>query len=89
MIQTQSEIAEAECAPVAPEVLLILRRIKRALNEVLLVTSWEWRNSCSNAADPKRHVLHWLRVAQLYRACRPEAVRIQQIARRDRFAAAE
>jgi hypothetical protein len=55
---------------VNPELLALLRWIKRALNEVFCLSLSEWKYECCNCDTVKKKVLYWLRVAQLYRTCR-------------------
>jgi hypothetical protein len=63
--------------PFEPEVLLILRRIKMALGEVLPGSIRRWEEICRQKPDPKKTILYWLRMAQLYRGARPTAIRGQ------------
>lgn len=58
-----------------PAVGVIIHRIKAALREVFPQTIWEWERLFQNADDPKRAILEWLRIAQLYRASRPAPTR--------------
>ena len=77
MGNSQESREDAESAPFEPDVLLILRRIKRALADVFPASVWQWENLCRYQLNPKHEVLHWLRIAQLYQACRPAASRGQ------------
>lgn len=80
MINSKHDVAATtEPPPFDCKVLQILHRIKTALGEVFPATIWQWERLCRYGPDPKREILQWLRIAQLYRACRPPGVRGQPL----------